>query len=78
MVKIYIVDLSVMCLIGIYPEERTKKQKLIFNIEIHSSSSPYTPKCDNNTFIHIMPITKTINSNIGVGIIMLVWIVHTS
>ena len=37
MVKIYIVDLSVMCLIGIYPEERTKKQKLIFNIEIHSS-----------------------------------------
>ena len=38
MVKIYIVDLSIMCLIGIYPEERTKKQKLIFNIEIHSSS----------------------------------------
>ena len=38
MVKIYIVDLSVRCLIGIYPEERTKKQKLIFNIEIHSSS----------------------------------------
>ena len=38
MVKIYIVDLSVMCLIGIYPEERAKKQKLIFNIEINSSS----------------------------------------
>ena len=36
MVKIFIVDLNVTCLVGIYPEERIKT-KLVFNIEINSS-----------------------------------------
>ena len=36
MVKIHIKDLTLFCLIGIYPEERKKKQKLIFNITINA------------------------------------------
>jgi len=41
MVKIFIVDLNVTCLVGIYPEERIKKQKLVFNIEINSSINSF-------------------------------------
>ena len=37
MVKIYIKDLTLLSLIGIYPEERTNKQKLIFNISINAN-----------------------------------------
>ena len=37
--KIYIRDLAVNTIIGTLPEERKKKQKLIFNIEIVAGSN---------------------------------------
>ena len=37
--KIFIVDLPVNCIIGVYPEEKIHKQKLVFNITIESDLS---------------------------------------
>jgi len=34
--RIYIRDLLVRCIIGIYPEEREEKQDVIFNITLHA------------------------------------------
>ena len=34
--RIHIRDLGARCIIGIYPEERTKKQEVIFNITLHA------------------------------------------
>ena len=33
--KIYIRDLALRCIIGIYPEERREKQDVIINVEMH-------------------------------------------
>lgn len=37
--KIFIVDLPIKCIIGVYPEEKVNKQKLVFNITIESDLS---------------------------------------
>jgi len=34
--KIHIRDLQVRCIVGIYPEERTAKQDVIFNVTLHA------------------------------------------
>ena len=33
--KIFIRDLSLRCIIGIYPEERREKQDIVINVEMH-------------------------------------------
>ena len=33
--KIYIRDLALRCIIGIYPEERREKQDVVINVEMH-------------------------------------------
>lgn len=34
--KIFIRDLAVRCIIGIYPEERREKQDVLINVEMHA------------------------------------------
>ena len=34
--KIYIRDLSIRCIIGIFPEERTKRQDVLINVVMHA------------------------------------------
>lgn len=34
--KIFIRDLALRCIIGIYPEERREKQDIVINVEIHA------------------------------------------
>jgi D-erythro-7,8-dihydroneopterin triphosphate epimerase len=34
--KIYIRDLHVRCIVGIYPEERTEKQDVVINMVLHT------------------------------------------
>ena len=34
--KLFIVDLAVRCIIGVYPEERREKQDLIVNVEMQA------------------------------------------
>ncbi len=44
--KIYIKNLLVSCIIGVFPEEREKKQELMFNIEL-STDLRAAGKSDN-------------------------------
>lgn len=37
--KIYIKDLSLRCIVGVSPDERTKKQEVIINVVIHADLS---------------------------------------
>jgi D-erythro-7,8-dihydroneopterin triphosphate epimerase len=44
--KIYIRDLLVRCIVGIYPEERSEKQDVIINLVLHTDLSK-AGKTDN-------------------------------
>lgn len=58
--RIHIRDLSTRCIIGIYEEERTKKQDVIFNIVLHADlSKPGTSDQIEDTVDY-----KTIKENI--------------
>lgn len=43
---IYIRDLSVRCIIGIFPEERENKQDVVINVKLHGDLSA-APKSDD-------------------------------
>lgn len=62
--KIYIKDLSLRCIVGIYPEERTKKQDVIINVEMHADLSM---ACDSDAIedtVDYKRIAKEILANI--------------
>ena len=59
--KIYIRDLLLRCIIGIYPEEREKKQDVIINVELHCDSFLKAAQSDEiEDAVNYKTITKEI------------------
>lgn len=59
--KIYIRDLLLRCIIGIYPEEREKKQDVIINVELDCHSFSKAAETDNiDEAVNYKTITKDI------------------
>lgn len=59
--KIYIRDLLLRCIIGIYPEEREKKQDVIINVELDCDSFLKAAQSDDiDDAVNYKTITKEI------------------
>lgn len=58
--KIYIRDLSLRCIIGIFPEEREKKQDVIINVVMSADLTKAGQTDDINDTVDYKRITKAI------------------
>lgn len=58
--KIFIRDLSLRCIIGIYPEERSDKQDVVINVEMHCDLRQAGRSDDLNDTVDYKAIKKAI------------------
>lgn len=58
--KIFIRDLALRCIIGIYPEERREKQDVIINVEMHCDLRKAGNSDDLNDTVNYKSIKKAI------------------
>jgi dihydroneopterin aldolase/D-erythro-7,8-dihydroneopterin triphosphate epimerase len=58
--KIFIRDLALRCIIGIYPEERREKQDIVINIELHCDLQRAGRSDDLNDTVDYKSIKKAI------------------
>lgn len=58
--KIFIRDLALRCIIGIYPEERREKQDVIINVEMHADLRNAGRSDDLNDTVDYKAIKKAI------------------
>ena len=58
--KIFIRDLALRCIIGIYPEERREKQDIVINVEIHTDLRKAGRSDDLNDTVDYKSIKKAI------------------
>jgi len=58
--KIFIRELALRCIIGIYPEERREKQDIIINVEIHADLRRAGRSDDLNDTVNYKEIKKAI------------------
>ena len=58
--KIFIRDLALRCIIGIYPEERREKQDIVINIEMHCDLKKVGRSDDLNDTVDYKSIKKQI------------------
>ena len=60
--KIFIRDLALRCIIGIYPEERREKQDIIINVEMHTDLRAAGRSDDLNDTVNYKAIKKAVLS----------------
>lgn len=58
--KIFIRDLALRCIIGIYPEERREKQDVVINVEMHADLRKAGRSDDLNDTVDYKSIKKGI------------------
>ncbi len=58
--RIFIRDLALRCIIGIYPEERREKQDVIINVEMHCNLRKAGESDDLNDTVDYKAIKKAI------------------
>lgn len=58
--RIFIRDLALRCIIGIYPEERREKQDIVINVEMHCDLSRAGNSDDLNDTVDYKTIKKAI------------------
>lgn len=58
--KIFIRDLALRCIIGIYPEERREKQDVVINLEMHTDLRKAGRSDDLNDTVDYKSIKKAI------------------
>ncbi len=58
--KIFIRELALRCIIGIYPEERREKQDVVINVEMHSDLRKAGRSDDLNDTVDYKAIKKAI------------------
>lgn len=58
--KIFIRDLALRCIIGIYPEERREKQDVVINVEMHCDLRRAGKSDDLNDTVDYKSIKKAI------------------
>lgn len=58
--KIFIRDLALRCIIGIYPEERREKQDIVINVEMHADLRAAGQSDDLNDTVDYKSIKKAI------------------
>ncbi|MDF7801684.1 dihydroneopterin aldolase [Pontiellaceae bacterium B1224] len=58
--KIFIRDLALRCIIGIYPEERREKQDIVINVEMHADLRKAGRSDDLNDTVDYKSIKKAI------------------
>ncbi|MDF7825276.1 dihydroneopterin aldolase [Pontiellaceae bacterium B12227] len=58
--KIFIRDLALRCIIGIYPEERREKQDIVINVEMHTDLRAAGRTDDLNDTVDYKSIKKAI------------------
>jgi dihydroneopterin aldolase/D-erythro-7,8-dihydroneopterin triphosphate epimerase len=58
--RIFIRDLALRCIIGIYPEERREKQDIVINVEMHCDLSEAGKTDDLNHTVDYKTIKKAI------------------
>jgi D-erythro-7,8-dihydroneopterin triphosphate epimerase len=58
--KIFIRDLALRCIIGIYPEERREKQDIVINVEMHADLRAAGRSDDLNDTVNYKSIKKDI------------------
>jgi D-erythro-7,8-dihydroneopterin triphosphate epimerase len=58
--KIFIRDLALRCIIGIYPEERREKQDVVINVEMHCDLRKAGTSDDLNDTVDYKSIKKSI------------------
>ena len=58
--KIFIRDLALRCIIGIYPEERREKQDIVINVEMHADLRAAGRSDDLNDTVNYKSIKKAI------------------
>lgn len=58
--RIFIRDLALRCIIGIYPEERREKQDIVINVEMHADLSKAGRSDDLNDTVDYKAIKKAI------------------
>jgi dihydroneopterin aldolase/D-erythro-7,8-dihydroneopterin triphosphate epimerase len=58
--KIFIRDLALRCIIGIYPEERREKQDVVINVEMHTDLRKAGLSDDLNDTVNYKSIKKAI------------------
>lgn len=58
--KVFIRDLALRCIIGIYPEERREKQDIIVNVEMHCDLKKAGRSDDLNDSVDYKTIKKSI------------------
>lgn len=58
--KIFIRDLALRCIIGIYPEERREKQDIVINVEMHADLRKAGRSDDLNDTVDYKAIKKAI------------------
>lgn len=58
--RIFIRDLALRCIIGIYPEERREKQDIVINVEIHCDLRAAGRSDDLNDTVDYKAIKKAI------------------
>ena len=58
--KIFIRDLALRCIIGIYPEERVEKQDIVINVEMHCDLRKAGRSDDLNDTVDYKAIKKAI------------------
>ena len=66
--KVIIRDLALRCIIGIFPEEREKKQDVVINIEIHYPAD--TACLDHDNVAHALnykTVTKAVITRVEEG-----------
>jgi len=58
--KIFIRDLELRCIIGIYPEERREKQDIVINVEMHCDLRKAGRSDDLNDTVNYKAVKKSI------------------
>jgi len=58
--KIFIRDLALRCIIGIYPEERREKQDIVINIEMHCDLRKVGRSDDLSDTVNYKAVKKSI------------------
>lgn len=58
--KIFIRELALRCIIGIYPEERREKQDIVINVEMHADLRKAGRSDDLNDTVDYKAIKKSI------------------
>ena len=58
--KIFIRDLTLRCIIGIYPEERREKQDIVINVEMHCDLRKAGRSDDLNDTVNYKAVKKAV------------------